>query len=901
MTAIRITRFRNRDDNATRGTDKRKDLTWPDLVALLSVHQRRDSKEGIGWAPVTFVDAPCACGAKKCRKERGHRTNENVVVIHALTLDVDKTTAAKAKDRRQLDRSGAEAALARLKSLDLTHVAHTTHSHAYPDHASFRVTIALSRSVTAVDWPVFFAGAMAHLDIPHDPTSRNTARFWYLPSCAASSEPIVVVHDGKPLDVDLALSIGRAAAPPAPVSPRQLTKYVSKSSDFQIRDLMSAMYPGIMSESGRSDVDCEWHIGLDCPWKHEHTSADVETGAIVWLYTSGAWEFKCLHSHCDGRNGDDFRSFHDPSWIPFHLRPTPTSRTTSREPPPDLNTVDPEAEAIRADQLTPTTPFDGAPHPSSNPDPAAQVVDYHLTELGNADRLADATAAVLRYVHPWKSWLSWDGTRWRRDDRGSNQEAAKTVVRELFTMAASARIRADRLRAEHADVVAAASTQDRSKEAKQTRDSARQSPVYQEVEKSKAIAEAMLVWAMRSSTAKVIGNMATLARSEPRIVAEPGEFDSEKLIFNVRNGTLDLETGKLHAHRQSDKITKMGGTVYNPSAYAPRWEQFLVEIHPDPEMRDWLQRWFGYCLTGLITEQVMLFALGLGANGKNLLLDTIKLVMGDYATTCAPDLLMLKNNDEHPTGFADLHGHRLVLSSEIDRGRKWSESTIKRLTGDATIKARRMREDFMEFETTHKHSVLANYRPEVQGTDHGIWRRIRLAPFSVTIARPDLDLPRKLAAEREGIFAWAVRGCMAWQRAGRLGEVPAMSAAVAEYRRDQDVVGEWLAERCLCVCGPDVSRWTDGLCAVCGAAAELHAVDPDRSEEPWSDVYPDFRAWQEDRGIRNCWTLPTFRTELLKRPGVMAARTKSWRGVSGLRLRRIAGAGLSTRSDRSGW
>src|SRR5262249_20144660 len=152
------------------------------------------------------------------------------------------------------------------------------------------------------------------------------------------------------------------------------------------------------------------------------------------------------------------------------------------------------------------------------------------------------------------------------------------------------------------------------------------------------------------------------------------------------------------------------------------------------------------------------------------------------------------------TGFADLQGHRLVVVSEIDHGRKWAEATIKRLTGDKTFKARRMKQDFYEFAVTFKFAVMANTKPEVRGTGNGIWRRILLAPSDVTIPKNDRDpgLLRKLLEERDGILAWAVRGCSAWQEEGL--RVPTRIAdAVAAYRREQDVVGEWIAERCVCV------------------------------------------------------------------------------------------------------
>ena len=286
-TLIPITRFRDECDHATRDHDQRDVLTWDQLTAMLTNHARRVAKSGPGWAPVTFVDAPCTCGSPKCPRDRGHRVNENVIALHALTLDVDKTTAVKASERRHLDRADAEQALERLHWLGLRHAAHTTHSHAYPDHASFRVTIALSRSVSAEEWPRFYAAAMAYLDIPYDPASRNTARFWYLPSCKPDAAPIVVVHDGQPLDVEMVMGISRAAAlataRTAAKKPAATRCYVAELGDFDIRGLMAERYAPVCAEPGRADVEAQWHIGLYCPWKDEHTSPYVPTSTTVFL------------------------------------------------------------------------------------------------------------------------------------------------------------------------------------------------------------------------------------------------------------------------------------------------------------------------------------------------------------------------------------------------------------------------------------------------------------------------------------------------------------------------------------------------------------------------------------------------------------------------------------------
>jgi len=545
-------------------------------------------------------------------------------------------------------------------------------------------------------------------------------------------------------------------------------------------------------------------------------------------------------------------------------------------------------------------PFEGVPHPSeASPPLDDDDGKYRMTELGNAQRLADANVGRLRFVHDWRTWLAWDGQRWRRDASGAEHEAAKLVVEQLFAIAEHSKGEADRFSAEFAEVLSAGNSTERSEEAKKARAQAQESTGFKQAKRAREQAGLAQQWAMASSTAKVIGNMVKLARSEPRLVGMPSEFDADRWVLNVQNGTLDLRTGHLRPHRQADMITKLASARYDPSARAPRWERFLEQVQPDLEMRTWLQRFMGYCLTGSVNEQVMMFALGVGNNGKNVLFDTMLAAMGDYAMVAAPDLLVLKHNDEHPTAFADLQGHRMVVVSEIDQGRKWAEAAIKRLTGDATIKARRMRQDFYEFPATHKFLVMANAKPDVRGTDNGIWRRILLTPFDVTIPEKDRDsgLIGTLKAELDGILAWAVRGCIAWQRDG-LGSVPAIKNAVAEYRRDQDIVGEWISERCVCVCHPSMRLPMGGFCDTCRALIKAEIVSNEAPREPWTSLYPDFRGWLEARGQKP-WTLPGLRGELVKRPGMTVYRTKTDRGVAGIKLRYLPGAGWSTRPDYS--
>lgn len=452
-----------------------------------------------------------------------------------------------------------------------------------------------------------------------------------------------------------------------------------------------------------------------------------------------------------------------------------------------------------------------------------EAAEPRLTELGNAQRFALTHGHRLRYVHAWGQWLVWDGKRWKRDGVGSEVVAAKAIVAALYDRSAAYAARA----AETGDEAAGAE------------------------------AEKWARWARASSKRAAISAMVALAQSEDPIAAAGDVFDRDPFALNVDNGTIDLRTGKLRAHRQSDMLTMLAPVEYDPKATAPTWEAFLERVQPDAETRTWLQRFIGYSMTGDVGEQVLAFVFGAGANGKSVLLDVMLGVLGDYGLRAAADLVLAKYGEVHPTELADLEGRRLVVASEIEQGRAWAESTLKRITGDSTITARRMRQDFYTFQASHKLIIAANTKPTVRGTDHAIWRRMRLVPFEVTIPESERDkgLVAKLIAEGPGILAWAVRGCLAWQRDG-LGEAAAVSAATAEYRADQDVLGHWIEDRCVLL----ESAFTS-----------------------MESLYENYTAWCDSTG-REAWTRDTVRARLLERPGLTAKRTMAARGIQGLGL-----------------
>jgi putative DNA primase/helicase len=445
-----------------------------------------------------------------------------------------------------------------------------------------------------------------------------------------------------------------------------------------------------------------------------------------------------------------------------------------------------------------------------------------LTEKGNGERLAQRFGHELRHVVQRGQWLVWDGRRWHRDENAP-MIRAKLVVEQLYREAADLAERA-------------ASDPNR----------------YSD------LANAVLKWAASSSTARALKAMITLAQSEVPIAAAPDAFDRDPFAFNVLNGTINLRTGKLRQHRHEDMITMLAPTVYDPNARAPLWERFLEHVLPDAEVRAFMQRYIGYALTGDASEQVLVFAHGTGANGKSVLIDVMLEIIGDYGLRAAPDLVLAKHGEAHPTELADLEGRRLVVCSEIDRGRAWAESTIKRITGDTTITARRMKMDFYTFPATHKLVIAANTRPKVSGADHGIWRRMQLVPFVVTIpdAERDRRLVPKLLAERAGILAWAVAGCVDWQRDG-LAAPTAVTEATTDYRADQDELRHWIDKQCVVV----TDAWA-----------------------PTTELYESYRKWCE-RTERRALTRDTFRERLMEREGIVEHRRTQGRGLKGIALR----------------
>jgi putative DNA primase/helicase len=220
---------------------------------------------------------------------------------------------------------------------------------------------------------------------------------------------------------------------------------------------------------------------------------------------------------------------------------------------------------------------------------------------------------------------------------------------------------------------------------------------------------------------------------------------------------------------------------------------------------EFLQRAIGYSLTGLTTEDCLFLLYGTGRNGKSRLLDACHALLGPYAKTAQMSSFLHQEKDTVRNDLADLHGVRFVSAIETAEGKRLSEGLIKQLTGGDRLKARFLFEEYFEFLPCFKMFLAVNHKPEIRGTDVAIWERIRLIPFTVYIPPEDRDkqLGEKLRQELPGILAWAVRGCLAWQKDG-LQPPDAVLHATEAYRNEMDVIGRFL-EACCVVAPGDTS------------------------------------------------------------------------------------------------
>ena len=397
---------------------------------------------------------------------------------------------------------------------------------------------------------------------------------------------------------------------------------------------------------------------------------------------------------------------------------------------------------------------------------------YPLTDLGNAERFCARHKGRLLYC-PALGWLWWDGRRWSIEGAEEKVKIAEhETVRAIQGEAATIR------------------DTDADKVVKETRNGI------------VLLSDTIAGWGRASES---VTRLAAISkRAGPYLAVAANQLDTDPWKINVWNGTLTVKRGegddpyvRFAPHDPSDLITKISPTVYEPKAECPRFGKFLRDVQPKDDNRRFLAQWNGLSMTGDISEQRLVVLWGTGKNGKSTLVDIIGHVLGDYSDTVPIETFLTegrgRNAGQATPDLAILPGIRHLRTSEPDKGAKLSEALIKLATGGEPMQVRHLNKDYFKFYPQFKLTISGNYRPRIQGTDEGIWRRVSLVPWPVEIAKADRDkkLGDKLKGEAPGILNWLLDGLCDWLDNGLIDPEDVVAATEA-YRSDSDPLGRFL-------------------------------------------------------------------------------------------------------------
>lgn len=449
-----------------------------------------------------------------------------------------------------------------------------------------------------------------------------------------------------------------------------------------------------------------------------------------------------------------------------------------------------------------------------------------LNDIGFAKRLAAEAMDRVRYAWEWEKWLRWDGRRWEIDDGAAIMREAMDLERRLWQEFAA-------------------------------------------LDRAKQSGEVIKYLRSCGGAARLNAGVG-LASTQECIRVGLRSLDQHCYLLNVRNGTLDLDTGILRPHNPADLITQVADVEFLPGNGSGLWERFISDaMSGDEERVRFLQASAGLALSGDVSEQLLWCHYGRGCNGKSTLLTAIRKMLGDYGGDAPPDFLMMKKNDSHPTEVAAMYGKRFVTAIECEAGRRLREAFVKLITGGDPLATRRMKEDYWTVHPTWKIHAAFNDPPVLSGTDDGIRRRLKIIPWRENFDGPrrDKTIKARLESEecRSEILNWCLRGYQDWRQSGGIPAASAVSEATGEYVAEQDIFGQFIAEEC---------------------------VTGDREQVLFENFMSSFKCWLERNGEHgDSWTSKRVGSELQRR-GYQKFRlsTAQYRG-------RAAYRGLTRRED----
>jgi putative DNA primase/helicase len=392
--------------------------------------------------------------------------------------------------------------------------------------------------------------------------------------------------------------------------------------------------------------------------------------------------------------------------------------------------------------------------PAETPEADADETPFIATEGANARRLARIAVGKLRHATGW-GWVGWDGRRWARDEH-----RAWDLLRTLPAMIADEAV---------ADL-----------------DGERRKALYR--------------WAGVSESRRTQANTLDLATHEPAIRCESDIFNRDPLALTCLSGTINLATGTLRPHDPADLISQLAPVEYDPDATSPILDSYLATVAGgDSAFVDYLQRAIGLTLTGSTSEEVFFLLLGPTCTGKTTLVEALLHLLGDYGLKSAMESFLAQPRVglQARGDLAAMQGARLIAACEAPATKDLAAILVKELVGGDSITARRLYQEEFTFRPVGKLWLAANDCPRISDRDGAVWRRLRRIPFENPIVNPDPSVKKALGdpstEAARALFAWAVRGAVAWHRDG-LGSCARVDGATADLRRDMDPLRQFYAE-----------------------------------------------------------------------------------------------------------
>ena len=495
--------------------------------------------------------------------------------------------------------------------------------------------------------------------------------------------------------------------------------------------------------------------------------------------------------------------------------------------------VEAPPEPPEADSPSPADPDDPGPDPLDHEDfefevfnpldelPAETVDAIRFcsqldpNDRDNGRRLVMHCGGNLAYVQGM-GWLVWQGRYWQRDD---GELAARLMAQNLVDLIKLEKLFLEYTPAETRLLEAARTarkTPEEERSLAQNRLIKNAEEVQKKLYKKRADRER---FAVSSGNSGKTAAMLQQAASHRALEAE--KLDSDRMRFNVRNGTLvfwreadpdgpaegDAMVGRFEfvPHEREDMITKMADVDYDPDATCPFFDEFLAKLQPDRRMQVFLQIFHAYALLiGGNDEQKVVYHYGTGANGKSAFIEVLGRMAGTYRTVVAPETITgegQRAGQQASPDIARLHNARLATIEELPRNAPLKEELIKALSGGTKMTARFLQKEIFEFEPIFTPILSGNFKPSISGSDYGIWRRVLIVLWGVTIPEGERMIPSRLAekldAERSGILNWLLDGLVTYLGAGLSGFIPEeVTDFTKEYRNDRDNVGVF-ADQCI--------------------------------------------------------------------------------------------------------